>query len=101
MRSLFASPVYRPITIDRTAQNLNRRTPCCKLLRRASTMFYPSYSMPKLRRHPHETEMSTLGRSSAQTASTSWIKFFLNAGTSAASPGLPSSMFTNAICVKR
>jgi hypothetical protein len=88
-------------TIDRTVQNLNCRGPDFNFPTRLSTRFYAMYSPSKHDCHDHETEMSTLGRSSAQTASTSWIKFFLNAGISAASPALPSSRFTNAICVSR
>jgi len=88
-------------TIDRTVQNLNCRGPTFNFLTRLSTRFYAMYSPSKHDCHHHETEISTLGRSSAQTASTSWIKFFLNAGSSAGSPALPSSMLTNAICVSR
>ena len=58
-------------TIDRTVQNLNRRGPSFNFLTRLSTRFYALYSLSKPDRHHHETEMSTLGRSSAQTASTS------------------------------
>ena len=87
--------------IDRTVQNLNCRDLPFNFLTRLSTRFYLMYSPLKHGRHHHETEMSTLGRSSAHTASTSWIKFFLNAGTSEASPALPSSMLTNATCVSR
>jgi hypothetical protein len=74
-------------TVDWMAQNLKRRNLCRKLLIRKSTMFNRSYSAQKPVRH--ETEMSTLGRSSAHTASTSWIKFFLNAAISPASPARP------------
>lgn len=88
-------------TIDRTVQNLNRCSPSFNFLSCISTRFYGAYSPWKQRRHDYETEMSTLGRSSAQTARTSWIKFFLNAGTSDASPALPSSRFTKATCVSR
>jgi hypothetical protein len=96
---LLLSTVRPPIV--RTVQNLNRRGPSFNFLTRLSTRFYRTYSSLKHGCHHHETEMSTLGRSSAQTASTSWLRFFLNAGTSDASPGLPSSRFTNAICVSR
>jgi hypothetical protein len=90
----------RPLIV-RTVQNLNCRDLPFNFMTGLSTRFNRTSSPSKHGRHDHETEMSTLGRSSAHTASTSWIKFFLNAGTSDASPGLPSSMFTNAICVSR
>ena len=96
---LLLSTVRPPIV--RTVQNLNCRGLSFNFLTRLSTRFYRTYSSLKHGCHDHETEMSTLGRSSAQTASTSWMRFFLNAGISAGSPALPSSRFTNAICVSR
>ena len=85
-------PSARPST--GRSMNLNCRGPDFNFPNRLSTRILRDVSPSKHDCHHHETEISTLGRSSAQTASTSWIRLLLNAAISAASPALPSSIAT-------